>query len=164
MDKAVFKDARYNMDPSMCSSPCLDSVCECMQCTTPTYYISSAQSTVVVVLQIQKCAQCLFNCLPSFFSILFEYACRGRSLVLSRICTEWEFGSKHNWLKLDDAQRVILNVNLIPCLDLIRSVLKEGEDLRNFYIQYSGFNDVIEFHLRAECCWSVADFCQAFEV
>lgn len=116
------------------------------------YYINSAQSTVVVVLQIQKYAQCLFNCLPSFFSILFEYACRGRSLVLPRICTEREFGSKHNWLKLDDAQRVILNVNLVPCLDLIRSVLKEGEDLRNFYIQYSGFNDVIEFHLRAECC------------
>lgn len=65
------------------------------------------------------------------------------------VLSEREIGSKHNWLKLDDAQR---GVNLVSCLDLIRSVLKEGEDFRNFYIQYSGFNDVIEFHLRAECC------------
>lgn len=32
-----------------------------------------------------------------------------------------EFGSKQNWLKLDDAQRV---VSLLRCLDLIQSVLK----------------------------------------
>ncbi len=40
-----------------------------------------------------------------------------------------EFGSKQNWLKLDDAQR---GVNLVSCLDLIQSVLKEGEDLKTF--------------------------------
>lgn len=32
-----------------------------------------------------------------------------------------EFGSKQNWLQLDDAQRV---VSLLRCLDLIQSVLK----------------------------------------
>lgn len=93
-----------------------------MQCTTPVLHQFCFINSVV--LQIHKYAECVFNCLPPFLSVLFEYACR--VLILPRMCTERQRerekeGSKQNWFKLDDAQS---GVNLVSRLDLIRSVFE----------------------------------------
>lgn len=113
------------------------------------------------MLQIQKYAQYLFNCLPSFFSFLFYYACRGRALVLPRIYTVREFGSKQNWLKLDDALR---GVNLVFCLDLIRSVLKEGEHFKTFAYSESTLMMWSSSACGVFSCLTWWDFHQAFKV